>query len=205
MLGASMEINALDSEQGAAQGSTAKAALDAVDTQWPRFEVFIQEQPGADFFDVGSVHAPDSEMALLNARDVFARRPQAVGMWVIPTKVIVSHTAEELSTRQPPAPQADIAAGPIERYYVGCKTRHAGSITVVGEIEASSPLAALAAAPEQFIEIRSALVWWVFPVSRVTASRPEDAPGFYEPAHDKTFRLSTDFHTHTAMRKVRQG
>lgn len=205
MLGASMEVSTLDSEQDAAQGSTAKAALEAVDTQWPRFEVFILEQPGANFVDVGSVHAPDAEMALLNARDVFARRPQAVGMWVIPTKAIVSLTAEELSARQMPNPQTGSAAGAVERYYVGCKTRHAGSITVIGEIEASSPLAALAAAPEQFFEIQPALVWWVFPVSQVTASRPEDAPGFYEPAHDKTFRLSTDFHTHTAMRRARKG
>jgi hypothetical protein len=41
-----------------------------------RFEVFQQERPGRPHRNIGSVHAPDVEMALLNARDVFARRPE---------------------------------------------------------------------------------------------------------------------------------
>jgi 1,2-phenylacetyl-CoA epoxidase PaaB subunit len=50
------------------------------DTQLPRFQVFCKQAapPGR-----GSVHAPDSGLALLNA-EVFVRRPECSGLWVIP-------------------------------------------------------------------------------------------------------------------------
>ncbi len=36
--------------------------------QWPRFEVFKQDKVDGPIRNVGSVHAPDAELALLNAR-----------------------------------------------------------------------------------------------------------------------------------------
>ena len=44
------------------------------DTQWPLYEVFEQERPGQPHRNAGAVHAPDPELALQNARDVFVRR-----------------------------------------------------------------------------------------------------------------------------------
>jgi len=43
------------------------------DTQWTPWEVFIQPKTGAPHEYTGSVHATDAEMALQNARDVYAR------------------------------------------------------------------------------------------------------------------------------------
>jgi len=37
------------------------------DTQWHRFEVFVQEKAGEPHQNVGAVHAPDEEIALQNA------------------------------------------------------------------------------------------------------------------------------------------
>jgi ring-1,2-phenylacetyl-CoA epoxidase subunit PaaB len=53
------------------------------------YEVFKQEREGAPFRNVGSVHAPDAEMALMNARDVFARRPACHSLWVVPDAAIL--------------------------------------------------------------------------------------------------------------------
>jgi ring-1,2-phenylacetyl-CoA epoxidase subunit PaaB len=36
------------------------------------------------------VHAPDGELALQNARVVYARRGEAVNLWVVPTASIVA-------------------------------------------------------------------------------------------------------------------
>jgi hypothetical protein len=36
----------------------------------------------------------------------------------------------------------------------------------------------------------------------VTSSNPDEAASFYAPARDKTFRLSTDFHTLSTMRTI---
>ena len=60
------------------------------DTQWPLWEVFTQPNKGEPFEHAGSVHAPDGELALQNARDVYARRGEAVNLWVVPTAAIVA-------------------------------------------------------------------------------------------------------------------
>ena len=76
------------------------------DTQWPRYEVFQQSRPGGPYQSVGSVHAPDAEIALQNARDVFVRRPQTVSLWVVPAEQILARTQEELEeddAREPTA------------------------------------------------------------------------------------------------------
>ncbi len=66
------------------------------DTQWSRYQVFLQEKPGTPHQDMGSIHAPDREMALLNARDVFVRRPACVSLWIVPVQSIFSRTAQEI-------------------------------------------------------------------------------------------------------------
>jgi ring-1,2-phenylacetyl-CoA epoxidase subunit PaaB len=64
---------------------------DAVDTsQGPLWEVFTQPNDGKPFEHAGSVHAPDAEMALQNARDVYTRRGEAVNLWVVPADAIVA-------------------------------------------------------------------------------------------------------------------
>jgi len=52
------------------------------------WEVFIQSETGAPHEHAGSVHAADAELALQNARDVYARRGKAVSIWVVPSSAI---------------------------------------------------------------------------------------------------------------------
>ncbi len=42
-------------------------------SEWPLWEVFIRGQHGLNHRHVGSLHAPDAEMAVNNARDVYTR------------------------------------------------------------------------------------------------------------------------------------
>lgn len=65
------------------------------DTQWPLWEVFAQPAQGAPHEHAGSVHAPDAEMALQNARDVYSRRGEAVSLWVVPSISITASRAED--------------------------------------------------------------------------------------------------------------
>ena len=62
------------------------------DSQWPLWEVFTQVAQGAPHEHAGSVHAADAEMALQNARDVYARRSEAISLWVVPTDTITAST-----------------------------------------------------------------------------------------------------------------
>ena len=36
----------------------------------------------------GSLHAPDAEMAISNARDVYTRRSEGISIWVVESKYI---------------------------------------------------------------------------------------------------------------------
>jgi ring-1,2-phenylacetyl-CoA epoxidase subunit PaaB len=67
-------------------------------TQWPLWEVFTQKKFGNPFEHAGSVHAPDKEMALQNARDVYSRRNEATCIWVVPSEMIVSSMPEDVGS-----------------------------------------------------------------------------------------------------------
>lgn len=60
------------------------------DNQGPLWEVFIQSKSGLAYKHAGSVHAFDKEMAIENARDLYTRRNEGVGLWVVPASAIVA-------------------------------------------------------------------------------------------------------------------
>ncbi len=63
--------------------------------EWPLWEIFIRSQHGLAHKHVGSLHAPDAEMAINNARDVYTRRNEGVSIWVVPASEIVASSPEE--------------------------------------------------------------------------------------------------------------
>jgi ring-1,2-phenylacetyl-CoA epoxidase subunit PaaB len=78
----------------AAPSQAHKLASSQADSQWPLWEVFVQEKTGAPHEHAGSVHAVDREMALQNARDAYGRRG-AVSMWVVPTDAITASSPDD--------------------------------------------------------------------------------------------------------------
>jgi ring-1,2-phenylacetyl-CoA epoxidase subunit PaaB len=176
-----------------------------VDTQWPRFQVFLQERPTTPHQDVGSVHAADSELALYNARDVFVRRPHCSSLWVVPSDAIFSKTNEELKEWDEEVEETEADGEEVEPYYVFCKARPAGTQTYKGKVDAATDAGALRLAVKLFFEEPAPFVWWVFPARQVVESNPNDSASFFSPARDKKFRLSTDFHTHSMMKNLKKG
>jgi ring-1,2-phenylacetyl-CoA epoxidase subunit PaaB len=163
-----------------------------MDTQWPRWEVFKQDAPHKPHQAVGSVHAVDPEHALLTARDIFVRRPQAVSLWVAPASAIFSVTKEEIAEGQTQDAKRPEALSVGEKYLIFRKTSHKRSMTFVdyvGELEAASPLHALKLAQERFTDA-PALAWWIVPASSVTKSEdsPETLESWFAPAKDKTYK-----------------
>jgi ring-1,2-phenylacetyl-CoA epoxidase subunit PaaB len=70
---------------------------------WPLWEVFTQGKHGEPHQHAGSVHAVDAEQALQNARDVYARRNEAVNLWVVPSAAITGSTPEDMGPFFDPA------------------------------------------------------------------------------------------------------
>ncbi|HET6467710.1 MAG TPA: 1,2-phenylacetyl-CoA epoxidase subunit PaaB [Geminicoccaceae bacterium] len=63
--------------------------------QMPLWEVFIRARNGTAHRHCGSVHAPDADLALQAARDLFTRRGEGVSLWVVPSAAIVASDPAE--------------------------------------------------------------------------------------------------------------
>ena len=73
------------------------------DTQSALWEVFVQTKPGQPHKHCGSIHATDAEMALQNARDVYARRNEGTNLWVVPSAAITASQPEDIGSFFDPA------------------------------------------------------------------------------------------------------
>ncbi len=63
--------------------------------EWPLWEIFIRSAQGLNHRHVGSLHAPDAETAILNARDVYTRRKEGVSIWVVQSAQITASSPSE--------------------------------------------------------------------------------------------------------------
>jgi ring-1,2-phenylacetyl-CoA epoxidase subunit PaaB len=77
---------------------------------WPLYEVFVRPGRGLSHVHAGSLHAPDDELALRNARDLYTRRGEGTSVWVV--------RADAITTSDPDAKGAffESAAGKNYRH-----------------------------------------------------------------------------------------
>jgi ring-1,2-phenylacetyl-CoA epoxidase subunit PaaB len=52
--------------------------------------VFVRSSRGLSHVHAGSLHAPDAELAVRNARDLYTRRSEGVSIWVVPAAAITA-------------------------------------------------------------------------------------------------------------------
>ena len=87
--------------------------------EWPLWEIFIRSQHGLAHKHVGSLHAPDAEMAIKNARDVYTRRNEGVSIWVVRSAAIVASAPGDKDALFEPANTRSIGIRRSSR----CRTR----------------------------------------------------------------------------------
>jgi phenylacetate-CoA oxygenase PaaH subunit len=63
--------------------------------EWPLWEVFVRARRGLSHVHVGSLHAPDGELALRHARDVYTRRSEGVSIWVVQSSALLASSPDE--------------------------------------------------------------------------------------------------------------
>jgi ring-1,2-phenylacetyl-CoA epoxidase subunit PaaB len=78
-----------------ASPAVANKRQNGVSADWPLWEVFIRPKRGLAHTHVGSLHAPDAELALRNARDVYTRRQEGVSIWVVRSAAIAASSPDE--------------------------------------------------------------------------------------------------------------
>lgn len=160
--------------------------------------VFQQEGPDQPVVHNGTIHAPDAELAMLNARDVFVRRPEAVALWVVPADAIFTQTQEELEKAEP----VDQSTSQLVDYYVFGKFSQQAQCRHIGEVQADSLQAAVQAAIVTFAD-KQPLWWWVFPVSAVYKNESSEAEPMFSAARYKTFKDQAEYPVVTMMRTLR--
>ena len=92
----SPETGSYDSTENVEHGKPRK-------TEWPLWEIFIRGQHGLSHRHVGSLHAPDAEMAIKNARDVYTRRNEGVSIWAVEASRIAASSPEEKGSLYEPS------------------------------------------------------------------------------------------------------
>lgn len=65
------------------------------DDQGILWEVFIQVKPGRPYKHIGSLHAYDKVMAMQSARDLYTRRNEGNGIWIVKSDDIVSSESSD--------------------------------------------------------------------------------------------------------------
>jgi len=60
------------------------------------YQVFTQKKTGSQHEHVGIVHAPNPEMAMLFAKEQYARRGKIVGIWVVKSEDVFSTKHEDM-------------------------------------------------------------------------------------------------------------
>lgn len=177
-----------------------------MDSQWQKYEVFEKERADLPHRNAGSVHAPDAEMALENARDVFVRRPNCLSLWVVPERAVFARTAQELQEEPWGGTQLPQAAE-SETYFVFQKQGQVARETYVvhvGQVVAHSPQEALAVALDTY-GVKDVFVWWVVPERAVTQSQAADAPSMFDPAHSKKYRNHLSYPVEPIMRQLKSA
>lgn len=57
---------------------------------WITYEVFHQKKTGTQHIHVGIVHAPNAEMAIVFAKESFARRGATSNLWVVKSEDVTA-------------------------------------------------------------------------------------------------------------------
>jgi ring-1,2-phenylacetyl-CoA epoxidase subunit PaaB len=70
---------------------------------WPMWEVFVRARRGVSHVHAGTVHAPDAEIALQHARDLFTRRAEGVSIWVVLSEHVTASDPDDRESLFDPA------------------------------------------------------------------------------------------------------
>jgi ring-1,2-phenylacetyl-CoA epoxidase subunit PaaB len=161
------------------------AAADG-DDGWPRWEVFVRQGGGLTHVYSESVHAPDAETALLNARDTYLRRIEGVSLWVTPAAAV---TAWESDQPDPAAPGETGGESILWEVFV----RHRRGLAHVhaGSLPAATSGDAITRARQVYVTRDEGVSVWVIPSSRIYAADPADAEAMFAPFRDKEYRYPT--------------
>ncbi|MFP3853895.1 MAG: hypothetical protein ACLFWD_06340, partial [Anaerolineales bacterium] len=179
-------------------GGICSKAGSVTDTQWPRYYVFKQDTPESRHESCGTVHAPDLEMALQTARDVFVRRPECFSLWVAPAAKVLARTGEQWDLPFELPEDAE----KMRPFLIFARPNQRDPHRFQLELQAPHAEAALRAFYERDPEL-ARLGTLALRRASIKASEPEDEAAWFKPARSKPYRHSSFYHPDQLLRRLK--
>ena len=98
------------------QGASGFSTL-SQNEHWEPYAVFHQDKRGEQHVFVGTIHAPDAELALLFAKEQYGRRKKTVSIWVVKSTDIFSfdHADEDMYSTVPEKTHREASGYPVRK------------------------------------------------------------------------------------------
>ncbi|QOI97515.1 MAG: phenylacetic acid degradation b [Flammeovirgaceae bacterium] len=165
-----------------------KAPLDQLGT----FEVFVQAKEGKPFQHEGIVHAPDSELAFVLAKEAFTRRFTCVSLYVADTRhVYVSAMTDGNTSAWDFINLIEQQPGDKVSYEIYCLLRRGKQHQHAGTVQAANPAEAMSEARKLY---GSKLVYnvWAIRTADIRFTSPEEKE-LWLTLPEKKFRDASDY------------
>ncbi len=87
------------------------------DEHWETFAIFHQDKRGDAHVFVGTVHAPDPELALVFAKEQYGRRKKTVNLWAVRSTDIYTfrHEDEDMFSTVPEKSYREASGYPVRK------------------------------------------------------------------------------------------
>lgn len=168
------------------------------DTQWPRYYVFKQDSPQAKHQSCGTVHAPDPELALQIARDVFVRRPDCHSLWVAPANEVLTEAGKGKEAQS----STPLEAGDRGDFIIFARPNQRDPHLYQGKVAAATAEQAIQDFSAGEPELAKLGVWAV-PAASIFASQAGEEEAWFRPAERKAYRHGSFYHPDQLLRKLR--
>ena len=173
-------------------GQQAETVPTASMDQFGTFEVFVQPREGKAFQHEGIVHAPNSEMAYVLAKETFTRRFLCHSLSVVDTRyVYVSPMTQGGETAYDLVPDATDAQGHKVAYEIYHLLKRGKQHIHAGTFEAASPQEAMSVAKKQ---LKNSQVYniWAIRTTDIRYTTPEEQD-LWNTLPEKKFRDASDY------------
>jgi ring-1,2-phenylacetyl-CoA epoxidase subunit PaaB len=177
-----------------------KVALD----QFGTYEVFVEIKEGKGYRHEGIVHAPNSEMAYLFAKEQFSRRFMCSGIFVVETRnVFVTDLTEGKENIYARITDTYPEEGKEEEYEIFHLSKRGKQHEHIGSVAAKNYQQALALAKPNFLDGDPIYNVWVVKNSDILFTNEEDKI-MWDTLPEKKFRDASDYRAADKIKEFKE-
>ena len=151
------------------------------------YQVFVKLNEKRPMLHVGIVHAPNMEIAFINAKEQYSRRLTCTDLWIVATENVAHSAYADVNKSVYDLIEDGIkSAGDIE-YEVFHHNKRGAQQKYVGTVKAKGEIEAFEEAKKSFSDLPNAVAIWVIKSSDILKSK-EDQVEIWDMLPEKKYR-----------------